>query len=181
MDPHGGSHPTTESLAFSVTPAAPGEQLVRTSLPFPPGLFGTNAWPQVIAVSSSATGTVSTASLRILSLHPPNPQSAISIRRGLLSFVHDFKDREPVRFEVRPAAVATISPTAGNAALPADLPVLCSPRPDGLELRWNDGTGIDLALIAPALALPGRHGTRRAPAGGGREHCLVSLASSARA
>jgi dienelactone hydrolase len=144
-----------ESLAFTVTPAAPGMQLVRTSLPFPPGLFATNAWPEVLAASSSATGTISTAALRTLSLHPPAPQSTPSLRRGLLSFEHNFKDLQPVRFEVRPAVPSTASPTASAAAPSADLPVTCSPRPEGVALRWNDGTGIDLALIAPPLASSG--------------------------
>jgi hypothetical protein len=139
-------------LIFTVTPTAAGEQFIRTSLPFPLGLLGTHATPQVLAVSSSATQTITSMAFRILSLHPTDPQSTPTVRRGLVSFLHTFPDLSPARFELRAAPPDTPAPLPSAVPQSGEPPVSCSLQPDGVQLRWTDGTHLDLTLIAPPLS-----------------------------
>ncbi|MCC7374372.1 MAG: dienelactone hydrolase family protein [Verrucomicrobiales bacterium] len=149
-------------LVFTVTPAATGPQLVRTSLPFPPGLLPTNSIPEITAISSTATSTVAIAALRVLSLHPVEPPTPPTIRRGLISFLHTFRDSSPVRFELQPSPTDAPADVPDRLADLNDFPVTCSLAPEGVQLRWTNGTALDLTLVAPGLA-PRGNGTTNPP------------------
>ncbi len=127
-------------LRFTVTPAATGEQLVRTSLPFPPGLLATNASLRVRPLDGSARD----AALRALSHHPASSNHPVSLRRGLVTFPYRFADLNPVTF--------TVEPTRKSPARQRPLPVQYTPQADALVLRWNDGSIARLQLVAPHAA-----------------------------
>jgi hypothetical protein len=130
-------------LTFTVTPAATGEQLVRTSLPFPAGLLATDATIRVRPTG----GTLRPAALRPLSCHPTRSNGHPSLRRGMVTFPFRFQDLNPVTFEVQ----ASRPSRATRRKLP-------DPYEPGfasvLLLRWADGSSAELRLVAPAIANP---------------------------
>ncbi|MGE3310010.1 MAG: dienelactone hydrolase family protein [Limisphaerales bacterium] len=159
--------PAASSLAFTITPAASGDQFVRTSLPFPPALLQTNASIRVRTQAETRTApsqsTDNPAALRILSTHhgtdatPPVP----TVRRALVSFVHRFPDLQPVRFTLEPRQPEPGSPTTVPEPLPP-LPVAYSLVDGSLGFRWPDGAAVTLHLVAPSLA-PSANGNAPEP------------------
>jgi dienelactone hydrolase len=78
--------------AFTVTPAAPGPQLVRVSLPFAPGTV-----PRAAGLMVSAGGQDIVPDVRVLTRHPG---ASGDVRRALLTFPHTFDSNE-VSFTLR--------------------------------------------------------------------------------
>lgn len=76
--------------SFTVTPAKPGEQLVRVSLPFAPA-----ALPKGMGIIATSGKTAVLCDVHPLSYHPGQPQS---VRRALVTLVYDFTSLEPVAF-----------------------------------------------------------------------------------
>ncbi len=146
-----------DPLTFTVTPAAPGEQLVRTSLPFPPGLLQTNASVRLRTESAPGSQPDTSAALRVLSTHPTATDAVPTVRRALVSFVHRFPHLKSVRFTLEPKPTPTsASPDARPDPDPdpsAQLPVNYSLVHGSLKVHWSDGTALALSLVAPPLTL----------------------------
>lgn len=87
-----------ELPGFTVTPAVAGRQLVRVSLPFAPGTFPGDLGSAVILGDREIAPDV-----RPLTYHPGKPRS---VRRAMVTFVHDFPSRTACHFRValRPAS-----------------------------------------------------------------------------
>ena len=88
-------------LKFTVTPAAGGRQLVRLSLPFPPGLLPEG---QGLTVSDGHHQIV--AAVRVLTWHPGDGRATRSARRALVTFPHAFANDDPVSFVAEPRLIA---------------------------------------------------------------------------
>jgi hypothetical protein len=127
-------------VSFTVTPAATGLQVVRVSLPLPPGFLATN---QACAISV-ASGAPEPAALRVLSWHPATGAAACTARRALVTFPHRFAGTNPVVFALQPAKV--------SEATPGDFPVALLVEGESYTLAWQDGRKMDLKFIAPPRA-----------------------------
>ena len=92
------SHP--ESVTAVVRPVATNQQLIRFSIPLPPGLLLEN-----VDLAASYGTNVAHAFVRALSWHPTTPKS---VRRALVTFPFRFVDLSPVRFEFRPAVADSV-------------------------------------------------------------------------
>ena len=132
-----GSVPAANFASFTVTPAAPGPQLVRTSLPLPRGLLGSNDAAVITATGRKAARV----GLRVLSWHPATNAEPPSARRALVTFPHRFADREPVRF--------TLQKAKAQKQPASELPVRLLVEGESFRLVWNDGRRAALQLLAP--------------------------------
>jgi hypothetical protein len=123
-------------LRFEITPAAAGLQLVRLSLPFPPGVLSEG---QHLVVSDGKHEC--TAAVRVLTWHPVTAQKTRSARRALVTFPYAFADQGPVSFRAR-AAVGALQ----DARLPVEV------RVDGsaVTITYRGGPTLTAHLIAPA-------------------------------
>ena len=135
-----GEVQTNAHVDFTVSPAAPGVQLVRTSLPLPPGCLGTN---QPWAVHT-AGGSLEPIGLRVLSWHSATNADLRTARRALVIFPHRFADTNPVTF--------TLQTAKAKQGKPGDFPVMLLADGDSFKLAWKHGRTIDLKLIAPPRA-----------------------------
>ncbi|MBP9902350.1 MAG: hypothetical protein KBH45_12875 [Verrucomicrobia bacterium] len=122
---------------FTVTPAATGEQLVRTSLPFPRGLVREGEQFVVTAGKRNVR-----AAVRPLSWHPVTNGEPKSVRRALVTFPYSFATTAPVTFSLRPGA-------AGKSAARA-LPVTAVLQGESVTLTWKNGERVAVSLLAPA-------------------------------
>ncbi len=129
------SQPTNYSAV--VTPAAPGDQLVRTSLPLPRGLLGEGQ--RLIGTDGRMEFVVSP---RVLSWHPVRNGEPKSARRALVTFPFFFPTTNAVSFTFRAGGTNLPKPT-----LP--LTVELNQESQSLKLKWQSGQEIDLKLIAP--------------------------------
>lgn len=134
--PAGAASPV---LAFEVSPAAGGKQLVRQSLPFPKGAL---AAADAIAVTDGKT-TVP-AALRTITAHPG--AGPASVRRGLVTFLWGFAATATVRFEIHKGP-------AGGAG-PAGAPPRVTPAPDGFAIELDGGATVKARMIAPPPGSP---------------------------
>jgi len=125
------------SVSFTVTPAAAGLQVVRVSLPLPPGFLATN---QACAVSAGSAA-LEPVGLRVLSWHPATHAAARTARRALVTFPHRFTGMNPVVFGLQPAEV--------SEATPGEFPVTLLAEGESFTLAWKDGRKMDLKFIAP--------------------------------
>jgi hypothetical protein len=128
------------SVSFTVSPAAAGMQVVRASLPLPPGFLGTN---QSCAVTATG-GKAEPAAVRVLSWRPATNAAARTARRALVTFPHRFANTNPVKFALQPAK--------SSDATPADFPVTLLAEGESFTLAWKDGRKMDLKFIAPPRA-----------------------------
>ena len=119
-------------MQITVAPAAAGPQLVRASLPFPPGALEPG---QGLVVSGG--GTEARADVRILTTHP----GGHSARRALVTFSHTFPDDSPVDFTLR-----AISPLGEVRASP---PAHITVAGDTVTVEHTDGWRLTARLIAP--------------------------------
>jgi len=126
-------------LTFTVHPAAPGEQLVRVSLPLPPGFLETNRTLTV----AGPDGVFRRVGLRVLSWHPGSGNAPRTARRALVTFPWDFADLRPVAFAAEPARV--------RAEKAAPLPVTLRVTNGVYQLEWRNGRRATLRLIAPPV------------------------------
>jgi hypothetical protein len=128
---------TGRRLEFTVKPAAPGPQLVRLSLPFPPGVLSEGGG---LAISGGHQEI--TPGVRVLTWHPGADRGKRSARRALVTFPYTFADRKPVSF----LAGATTGATAG------DQPRAVAVTVDGsaVIIAYRDGPTLTARLLAPA-------------------------------
>lgn len=129
---HGSEH-----ISFTVTPAAAGQQLVRTSLPLPRGFLNTN---RALVVSADGGG-FERLGLRVLSWHSSSNSEARSARRALVTFPHEFVSLKPVEF--------TLETARNRKQETVELPVTLTVNDESFELVWKDGRKMKLRLIAP--------------------------------
>jgi len=87
---------------FTVIPGTSGNQLVRASLPFPPG-----ALPVDCGLTISGGNRAITPDLRVLTVHPGSP---VSIRRAIVSFPYVFKGKDPVVFAIASGGLLSSKP-----------------------------------------------------------------------
>ncbi len=123
-------------LAFQVKPAAVGRQLVRLSLPFPPGVL-----PEERGLVVSDEHHEIAAAVRVLTWHPEADPSKRSARRALVTFPYSFTDRKPVSF----LAGATSGPAARGDGLAVEI------RVDGsvVTIAYRGGPTLTARLLAP--------------------------------
>lgn len=126
-------------LTFTIHPAAPGEQLVRVSLPLPRGFLETNR----ALVVAGPDGVFRRAGLRVLSWYPPTGSEPRTARRALVTFPWDFANLRPVTFT---AEAARSLPDKSKP-----LPVTLHVTNGAFELAWRDGRHATLRLLAPAV------------------------------
>jgi len=131
-----GAGAASGELVATVTPAAAGQQLVRLSVPFPPGMLA----PGQSLAAWDGCGQVA-AALRPLSWHPAG-RDGRSLRRGLVTFPYQFADCSPVRFHLRPGAAA---PAAG--AFPVEVRV----TGDQVTIAYRQGPLLRARLLAPQV------------------------------
>lgn len=120
-----------------VTPAAAGDQLVRTSLPLPRGLLREG---QQLVVSDGRRKVA--AAVRPLSWHPVKNEEPKSVRRALVTFPYSFATSAAVTFSMRP--VASDKPAARV------LPVTAALQGETVTLTWKNGKRVEASLLAPA-------------------------------
>jgi hypothetical protein len=128
-------------LEFTVTPAAPGQQLVRSSLPFPSGALRED---QGLIVSDASRDF--RAALRVLTWHPKVASEKRSARRAIVSFPYEFSDRTPVRFRLK-SVEATSAP---EAAFPVEVKL------DGgaIRITYRKGPTLTARLLGPGATGP---------------------------
>lgn len=132
-----------EPIKVRIAPAATGRQVVRTSLPLPPGWLHSG---QVVVAHHE--GEACPTATRVLTWHPePGPRSA---RRAMVTWVQTFADLDPLDVTLAPIA------EADAPALPLRLPVAIEVAEQTITLAWDGGPVIEARLIAPEPLRPGR-------------------------
>lgn len=126
-----------QSVGFTVSPAAAGQQIVRASLPLPRRFLGTN---QTCSVTT-AVGQTEPAAVRVLSLYPATNAGPRTARRGLVTFPYLFTDTKPLEFKLLPAKA--------RHEKPRDFPVTLQPKGESFSLVWKDGREVTLKPLAP--------------------------------
>jgi hypothetical protein len=126
-----------EAVTMTVTPAANGEQLIRTSLPLPRGWL-----PEGQTFSVTDGKRKFAAAIRPLSWHPMINGEPKSVRRALVTFPFSFPTAAPVKFALRPVAPKKSRVRA--------LPVTAALRDETIALAWKNGQRVELSLLAPA-------------------------------
>jgi hypothetical protein len=126
-----------KGMRFTVAPAAAGLQLVRTSVPLPPGLLGTNQDCTVAATGARPEP----AAVRVLSWHPGTNAGPRTARRALVTFPYRFANTNPVAFTLQPAKAQDNKPAA--------FPVMLTADGEAFTLTWKDGRNMELKFIAP--------------------------------
>ena len=124
------------ALVASVTPAAPGRQLVRASLPLAPGAVREG---QALRVSDGEQELV--AGLRPLTWHPQAAGEPRSVRRGLVTFPYTFRSLAPVEL--------TLTAVAQAGERSPDLPVTVEVAGDQVRVAYRDGPTLTARLTAP--------------------------------
>jgi hypothetical protein len=133
-----GEVQANQRVTFTVTPAAAGQQLVRTSLPLPRGFLFTN---QTVIVKPPG-GNAKPAGLRVLSWHPATSASRGTARRALVTFPYRFADTTPATF--------TLTAAKAKKTQPDDFPVALFVNGESFRVVWKGGRSVNLTLLAPA-------------------------------
>lgn len=123
---------------FRVTPAATGLQLVRASIPLPPGFPREGDGAIVRAPGERPVS----AGLRIISTHPTEPPSA---RRALVTFPWVFADRSAVTFRLEPDPASVRQAPGLREAISLDGELI--------RLAWPGREPVELTLVAPPRTL----------------------------
>ncbi|MFO0867796.1 MAG: hypothetical protein U0935_02510 [Pirellulales bacterium] len=145
------ANPHLAAPRWTLVPAAPGEQLVRVSLPLPP-----DGWHDFRAVTVQAGDTPpQQVSHRVVSWWPNSPGRPRAARRILLTFPWRFVDRSPVEFTLLAPSHVPASNLAPNATTLPRVDV----RDDRVRVEWPgdrfgalDGgppAALDLRWLAP--------------------------------
>ena len=142
-----GSDQPRPGVSFTVSPAATGLQVVRVSLPLPPGFLGSNQLCSATAAGSQAEP----AALRVLSWHSAANSTSRTARRALVTFRHRFANTNPVAFMLQPAKP--------SQAAPGDFPVTLVGDGDSFTLGWKNGRKVELKFIAPQRQKTTRNST----------------------
>ena len=131
-----------DEASFTVTPAAPGRQLVRASLPFVPGFLADDH-----ALRFTAGEREVRPAIRPLSWYPASGAGIRSVRRALVTFPFDFPTRAPVRFHARPAADSP-------ADSPRRWPVEVRCEGSRLTVEYRRGPRVEARWIGPSPEAP---------------------------
>ena len=126
------------AVNFTVTPAAAGLQVVRTSLPLPAGFLSTNQGCTVKA----AKGPARPAAVRVLAWHSQASGGGGTARRALVTF--------PYKFDTTNAVAFTLERAQAQLEEAAAFPVTLVVKGESLMLQWNDARKMDLKFLAPA-------------------------------
>jgi len=128
---------TPDRVVVHVTPAAIGRQLVRFSVPLPPGYL-----TEGMGLRPHCGGSGSPAAVRVLTWHPATSTMPRSARRALVTFPFTFPDGATRSF--------CLERTADEDS------VIGARRPDvaftdgAVAIQWPSGDVLRLQLIAPA-------------------------------
>lgn len=128
----------TSTVSAVVSPAGTGRQLVRTSLPLPPGFLREGQ-----ALTASDGRRKLAAGLRVLTWHPADGSQPRSARRALVTFPYDFTGIGAVRFTFRPSKASASPPTP-------DLPVQVTMEGETVGIAYRNGPRLTARLVAPA-------------------------------
>ena len=123
-------------LKFEVTPAAAGEQLVRTSLPFRQGSLGAG---RGVVVDDGRRSIP--AAIRPLGWHGAGDVVGRSVRQALITFPYEFADRRSTTFQVMAAQSVD--------KFDSELPVQVRNAGGGWELKYEDGPTFRIDPIWP--------------------------------
>jgi hypothetical protein len=123
-------------LEVNITPAAPGQQLVRYALPLPRGFLAEDQ-----ALLATEGHVRFHPAVRVLTWHPGERQGRRSARRAMVTFVHRFPGTAPVRFAFRAVGAAP--------AVPAQFPVQVGLDAESLTLTYPGGRMMTARLVAP--------------------------------
>lgn len=126
-----------DAVGVRVSPRVVGMQLVRFSLPLPPGLL-----PEGQTLVADSEGNVFTPAVRVLTWHPTNPGGAKSARRAMVTFPFEFRDPAPVQF--------TFKPGTAKAARAIHQAVKFQIEGESLGLDCTGGPTLRARLLAPA-------------------------------
>ncbi|MBI2842244.1 MAG: hypothetical protein HYX78_02475 [Armatimonadetes bacterium] len=124
-------------VTFSVTPAAEGVQLVRTSLPLPKG-----AVTEGRTIEASDGSRKQSVGFRPLTWHPAGRNEPRSVRRAIVTFPYDFHSKRPVRFTL---SGAKIKARGSDARQPVE--VKCDGKT--VSLSYRNGPSVLAGLVAP--------------------------------
>lgn len=127
---------------FTVVPAASGPQLVRLSVPFPPGFLKENE----TLMAQTVGGRAASIALRVLSWHPVNPAAVRSARRAIVTFPWQFDGRLPVTFELRHESDSLPPPA------PSSFVATVAINADVVQLEGPVIGKVELKLVAPRRA-----------------------------
>lgn len=136
------AHEPAALPSFTVdAPAGAQPQLVRTSLPFPPG-----ALAEGLGVAAVRNGQTIPCDLRVLTYHPGKPRW---VRRAMVTFPYTFTESGTTSF--------TLTRTAAPEAVAAEGPLTAGPLTvdvdaDGATLTWNNAETWRATVDAPAQA-----------------------------
>ncbi len=141
---------------FAVIPASTGLQMVRVSVPFPPGALHSDLTVRI----PSAKGEI-TPDIRVLTFHPGTPKY---VRRAILTFPYEFETKKPVSFQPILSVLQSDSPKVREAIESGESGVIEISCGNSL-LRVHrgkitgvlaDGSEWTAELIAPACSWPER-------------------------
>ena len=124
---------------FTVTPASPGEHLMRVSLPFAPGALADGADVEV-----TVDGATMPAGLRVLTHHPGKPRW---VRRAIVTFLHTFDDDRAKTFRLVP--FEQTARESGDDLQVGSLTLTLDPL--GVTVAWDNGETWRADVIAPDL------------------------------
>ena len=132
--------------AFTVAPAATNEQLVRLSLPFPPGALMENQ-----SLEAIQAGRVLPVAVRALSWHATT-SGARFVRRALVTFPFRFADLRPVQFSFRASESGRAPAVSANPRVTLKL------DEEALRLNYEDGPTLVARPLWPSRVtnLPAR-------------------------
>ncbi len=127
-----------ERVTFTVTPAATGDQIVRTSLPLRRGFLRTNR----TLIVKAEDGNFERPGVRVLSWHAAVKSEPRTARRALVTFPHRFADLRPVEFTLDTARL--------KSERRKGFPVTLLASNEWFRLTWEEGLKVELKLIAPS-------------------------------
>lgn len=123
-----------------VEPAANGPQLIRVSLPLPPGWCHEN---ESLRVSAPSGAKPLLADVRPLAWHPAPAGTDRSIRRALITFPWTFASTQPLAFDLQPVPADSPRPTRSPGHAHFTL------SEGTLNLEWPHRGPVRVELIAP--------------------------------
>jgi dienelactone hydrolase len=135
---------------ITVTPTTQGHQLVRGSIPFPPGTF-----TEGLSITASCKDSSTVADVRVLTRHPGMPVSA---RRALITFPYHFSDTAPHTFTLALTEAKSPDSLLTETTITNEGVLLLTTQGEvfisGYEITFSNAAGTlwSASLIAPELA-----------------------------
>ncbi|MCC6445906.1 MAG: dienelactone hydrolase family protein [Armatimonadetes bacterium] len=138
------SFSAAESLYVEMTlsPAAAGRQLVRVSIPLPPGMLDREA-----SLSASDGMREFPAAVRPLTRHAGEGNTPGSVRRAMVTFPYTFASKKPARFVFRPGPAPRRK---------GDFPAEIAVRGETVTIACRNGPTLTARLLAPPRAASGQ-------------------------